>query len=80
MIYYGHFSPMPVRFDPPRAGTMPERRQPVAAGLAEVDEARARRSGQGTGLIIRTMTADECRRNGAKAVRRKKIPLKGEKP
>ena len=52
-VYYGHFSAMPLNFRPPRAGSMPERRQPIPIGPAEIDEARARRSGQSTGVPLR---------------------------
>lgn len=40
MIYYGHFSPMPDNFQPPRAGTMP-RRQPAIPVPPVLDNAAA---------------------------------------
>ena len=50
-IYYGHFSAMPVRFEPPRAGTMPKRQPaiPVPAALDNAAAAYARATAQSQG-------------------------------
>ena len=53
MAIYHNLSPMPKNFQPPRAGSMPPRRQPIPVGLSEFDETRARRLGQGTGVPLR---------------------------
>ena len=68
MIYYGHFSPMPVRFEPPRAGTMPERQPaiPVPAALDNAAAAYARATAQSQGdasAIAASMDRDRKRVN-----------------
>lgn len=48
-IYYGNFSQMPVHFEPPRPGTMPNRGAIQALGLSDNELRDARRRSESIG-------------------------------